>query len=202
MTKLSISGFTFSGFTLAELLIALAILGVIAMFTIPKLLMAQQNQQHIAQAKEAAAMFSGAFQQAKLAGLVTANTRPSDLTPYMNYVSLVTDGTATDAPPGGASHTCDASHACLKMATGGVLWLQDWPFGGTGPLYTIEASYDPDAINNTTDPADGPLKAVQFTLYYDGFITTRGKTKPNSCNVWDCTGLEPNSSLDPSWFSW
>jgi len=191
-----------TGFTLAELLIALAILGVIATFTIPKLLATQQHQQHIAQAKEVAGMFAGAFQQAKMAGTVTANTKPSDLTPYMNYVSLITDGTVIDAPPGGASHTCDATYKCLKMANGGVLWLQDWSFGGTGSLYTIEISYDPDPMNNTTDTADGPLKAVQFTLYYDGFITTRGKTKPNSCNVWDCTGMEPNSSLDPSWFNW
>lgn len=191
-----------TGFTLAELLIALAILGVIATFTIPKLLATQQHQQHIAQAKEVAGMFAGAFQQAKMAGTVTANTKPSDLTPYMNYVSLITDGTVIDAPPGGASHTCDATYKCLKMANGGVLWLQDWSFGGTGSLYTIEISYDPDPMNNTTDTADGPLKAVQFTLYYDGFITTRGKTKPNSCNVWDCTGMEPNSSLDPYWFNW
>lgn len=190
------------GFTLAELLIALAILGVIATFTIPKILVVQQHQQHIAQAKEVAAMFSGAFQQAKLAGLVTAATKPSDLTPYMNYVSLVTDGTVIDASPGGTYHTCDTTFKCLKMASGGMVWLQDWSFGGTSSLYTIEISYDPDPMNNTTDTADGPLKAVQFTLYYDGFITTRGKTKPNSCNVWDCTGMEPNSALDPSWFSW
>ena len=191
-----------NGFTLAELLISLAILGVIATFTIPKVLSAQQNQQHTAQAKEVAAMFAGAFQQAKLAGNVTANTKPSDLTQYMNYLSVVTDGTVVDAPPGGASHTCDATYKCLKMVNGGMLWLQDWSFSGTGSLYTIEVSYDPDASNNTTDPLDGPLKAVQFTLYYDGSITSRGKTKLHSCNIWDCTGMEPNSSLDPTWFNW
>jgi prepilin-type N-terminal cleavage/methylation domain-containing protein len=193
---------THSGFTLAELLITLAVLSVIAVFTIPKLLVSQQNQQHIAQAKEVAAMFSGAFQQAKMAGLVTASTKPSDLTPYMNYVSIVTDGTVVDTPPGGATHVCDTTYKCVKMASGGILWLQDWSFGGTSSLYTIEAAYDPNPMNNTTDPADGPLKAVQFTLYYDGFITTRGQTKPNTCNIWDCTGMAPNSSLDPSWFRW
>lgn len=45
-----------SGFTLAELLIALAILGVIAAFIIPKLLVAQQDQKRIAIFKETIAI--------------------------------------------------------------------------------------------------------------------------------------------------
>lgn len=43
---------TQSGFTLAELLIALTILGVIATFTIPKILTAQQASTYNAIAKE------------------------------------------------------------------------------------------------------------------------------------------------------
>ena len=49
------------GFTLAELLISLAILGVIATFTIPKILTSQQNSQKAAVTKEVIAMISGAF---------------------------------------------------------------------------------------------------------------------------------------------
>ncbi len=41
----------FKGFTLAELLMALAILGVIATFTIPKILGAQQSSSSNAKAK-------------------------------------------------------------------------------------------------------------------------------------------------------
>jgi prepilin-type N-terminal cleavage/methylation domain-containing protein len=48
----------YSGFTLAELLIALAILGVIATFTIPKLLQSQQNQQKQAVLKETISIVS------------------------------------------------------------------------------------------------------------------------------------------------
>jgi len=190
------------GFTLTEILIALAILGVIAVFAIPKLLVSSQNQQKIAQTKEVAAMVSGAFQTAKAAGIVNANTRPRDLTPYMNYVAVINDGTVVDAIPGVASNTCNASSFCLKLHNGGMLWFQNWQFGGTSSLYTIEMSYDPDFANNTTSTADGPLKAVQFTLYYDGYITSRANTKPHSCNIWDCTGLEPVSTADPSWFQW
>jgi prepilin-type N-terminal cleavage/methylation domain-containing protein len=191
-----------SGFTLAELLVALAILGIIVTFTIPKVLVTGQEQQKVAVAKEVAAMISGAFQQAKAAGIVSANTKPRDLTPYMNYVSVDTSGSLVDAIPGNASNTCNSTSLCLKLHNGGVLWFQNWQFGGTSSLYTIEMSYDPDGSQNTTSTADGPLKAVQFTLYYDGFLTTRGYTKPNSCNIWDCTGLQPNSTLDPSWFHW
>jgi prepilin-type N-terminal cleavage/methylation domain-containing protein len=189
------------GVTLAEVLIALAILAVIATFTIPKILATQQNQQHIAQAKEVAAMLVGALEQAKAAGVVNINTTPINLIPYMNYLSMVTDGTVMDSVPTGTYQACTASNPCLKMVNGGILWLQNWRFGGTSSLYTIEMIYDPDASNNTTDPTDGPLKAVQFTLYYDGFITTRGNMKPNTCNTFGCTN-QPNSSLDPSWFVW
>ena len=51
-----------SGFTLAELLIALAILGVIATFTIPKVLNSSSSSENSAIFKEAAGMVSGAMQ--------------------------------------------------------------------------------------------------------------------------------------------
>lgn len=50
------------GFTLAELLIALSILGVIATFTIPKVLQSQQNGKYNTMAKEAIATISQAYQ--------------------------------------------------------------------------------------------------------------------------------------------
>jgi prepilin-type N-terminal cleavage/methylation domain-containing protein len=52
------------GFTLAELLIALTILGEIAAFTIPKIISSQQNGQKRAVTKEMIAMFSAAYQLA------------------------------------------------------------------------------------------------------------------------------------------
>ena len=77
-----------SGFTLAELLIALAILGVIATFTIPKVLESGSTSQWNAMGKEVASMISGAHQQHKLQGLLSTNTLSGDLTQHMNYVAV------------------------------------------------------------------------------------------------------------------
>lgn len=88
------------GFTLAELLISLAILGEIATFTTPKVLSAQQNGANKAKAKVVAGMITGAYQQAQWAGIVTANTKPADLTPYMNYIKIDSSGTIIDNRPG------------------------------------------------------------------------------------------------------
>jgi prepilin-type N-terminal cleavage/methylation domain-containing protein len=71
------------GFTLAELLIALALLGIIASFTIPKVLESSTNAKYKAMAKEAAGMISGAYQNLKLANGLSANTTTCDLTQYM-----------------------------------------------------------------------------------------------------------------------
>lgn len=189
-----------SGFTLAELLVSLLILAEIATFTIPKVLSAQQNGLNKAQAKEVAAMIAGAYQQAQLTGVVSASTRPVDLTPYMNYVRLDTTGATIDSHPTAGSRVCDATTPCLRLHGGGVLWLFDRSFSSTANNYAIEFGFDPDGAYGGYS-TDGPSKAVQFTLYYNGFLTTRGQIKPSTCSGSFC-GLPYNTAFDPSWFSW
>ena len=72
------------GFTLAELLIALVILGVIATFTIPKVLSSQQSNQWKSQAKEVASMISGAYSVYQSENSASASTTTADLSPSMN----------------------------------------------------------------------------------------------------------------------
>ncbi len=189
------------GFTLAELLIALLILGEIATFTIPKIIAAQQNGANIAKAKEMAAMIAGAYQQAQLAGVITGSSKPSDLTPYMNYVSMDSSGTVIDSLPGGTGSVCNGTNPCIKLHNGGALWFQDvYNFGGTSSLNVIEFRFDPDISNNTSSTADGPLKAVQFTLYYNGALTTRGQVKSGTISSYGVYFL--STAYDPSWFRW
>ncbi len=191
---------THSGFTLAELLVSLLILAEIATFTIPKILSVQQNNSNKANAKDVAAMISGAYQQAQLAGIVNGNTRPSNLTPYMNYVAMITDGRTIDAYPGLTTRTCDATNPCISLHGGGLLWLQDmYRFGLTTDRQIIEFVFDPDGTYSGSS-ADSSGKSVQFSLYYTGRLTTRGKLTPNSCNNEWC-GLNPGPH-DPSWFNW
>jgi flagellar biosynthesis protein FlhA len=87
----------FGGFTLAELLIALAILGVIATFTIPKIINAQQNQSYIAATKEVCATMANAYQQYQWNNTIdTSVFTLEQLIPSINYVAQVTDNTPVD----------------------------------------------------------------------------------------------------------
>src|SRR5690349_7432884 len=97
-----------SGFTLAELLISLAILGVIATFTIPKILQAQQNQQYNAVAKEAAGTITQAYQAYKLAGGDSATMNAEAISTYFNYTKLDT-ASQIDLPNGAGAFTCSGA---------------------------------------------------------------------------------------------
>src|SRR5689334_18657534 len=104
------------GFTLAELLITLAILGIIAVFTIPKIVLNQQNNNYNARAKEDIAALSGAMQQLRASGTLSAGTKWSDIINYLNYVQLdSSSGNNIDAQYSSATYTCSAARNCLKM---------------------------------------------------------------------------------------
>ena len=108
-----------NGFTLAELLIALVILGLIATFTIPKVLQSQQNAQYKSSAKEVASMISGAYQ----AALSTGKNKiyVYDLTPYMNYVAVDTVSQFNDpetlgyGTPGQCGDAANWYPLCLRL---------------------------------------------------------------------------------------
>jgi prepilin-type N-terminal cleavage/methylation domain-containing protein len=154
------------GFTLAELLIALAILGVIATFTIPKVLNAAGSGQSTAIAKEAASMVSGSFSSYQLNNTLAAAVTAGALTQYMNYVSVDTSGNSYGFTGSGLCSTV-ASVACLKLHNGGVLEYNPTnTFGGTTTTNALVFNIDPDGA--------GPLTGATFIQYYNGRLTTGG----------------------------
>ena len=186
------------GFTLAELLIALAILGMIATFTIPKILNSQQNGQKKAAAKEVASMLSGAYSAYQLAQPASTGLKTKDLTPYMNYVRLETanqliDGTVTEG-----SLTCNSTSPCLALHNGGKLYFWDESFGGTSAAHAIAVTFDPDGAYSGSTTGSG--KGVEFVLYYNGRLGSYATVMPgtvNSAGPWTTC-----SSCDPDWFDW
>lgn len=137
------------GFTLAELLIALAILGVIATFTIPKILSSSQNGQNTAIFKEAVSMVSGAMQAEQLEdGVAITDTTAQDLADHMNYVSMASA----------------AGVITLTLHNGGELKYtaaEDWDATDDYIAFTI----DPDG-------ASGTKTATGIALYFNGRVTT------------------------------
>ncbi len=186
------------GFSLAELLITLAIMGILMAFTVPGILQAQgstQSSKYSSFSKDVAFMIMNAYEQYRQANTTVAtNTTPGALSAYMNFVSVDTSTTQlVDGHPGTAVIACSASAACLKLHNGGVLQLQAENFNGSTTLNTIQFRFDPDGTYT------GRQDSIQFELYYDGTLKTRGNAKTNSTH--SSATLSSNSSYDPAWFT-
>jgi prepilin-type N-terminal cleavage/methylation domain-containing protein len=184
------------GFTLAELLIALAILGEIATFTIPKIISSQQNGQKQAVTKELIAMVSGAYQQLSLKEGVTANTDFNDLLPYINYIAVDTTSIIDDYHTS-TFEDCSATD-CLKFANGAIVKYSPSTFGGTATTNAIYITIDPDGQYSGSTTGNG--KGIRIFLYYNGRITSNAYILPNTCNSSNCRN--PNLNADPPWFTW
>jgi len=190
------------GFTLAELLIALFIMGVLATFTIPKVITAQQNGRYKAVAKELAGTVSQAYQIYRLRNGDNPTMQISELTPYLNYIKVVTDSSLyVDGAPwdGGWIPACDGTQTCLKMHNGATLYYWDGDsFCSTQPT-AVAFRIDPDG------KGDGRVLAMDIFLYSNGKIRTNS-TIDNPTRVgWGgtgtCTGTYATGS-DPPWFNW
>ncbi len=198
---------TKQGFTLAELLIALAILGVIAAFTIPKLLSFQQSEKNNAIVKEAASTVAGAYQQYVRDNGVTVFGL-QQLMPYINYVKLNPNSSAiNDVQGASGTWNCNGNALCLKMASGAIIYgATTWDSYSTTPGGAMLFFVDPDGTQNdaTTDP-NAPGHSVRFYLYSTGRLSSFG-TLPASGTVsnWNGSVQYPNASpsADPPWFHW
>jgi prepilin-type N-terminal cleavage/methylation domain-containing protein len=174
------------GFTLAELLIALAILGVIATFTIPKILNSASSSQSTAIAKEAASMVSGSFSSYQLNNTLASGTTAGALTQYMNYVAVDTSSSSYGFTGSGLCSTT-ASVACLKLHNGGILEYNPTnTFNGTTTTNALYFNIDPDGA--------GSLTAASFVQYYNGRLTTGGAAASSAAS-----GGAVTITTDPSY---
>ncbi len=120
------------GFTLAELLIALALLGVIAAFTIPKVLQSSGSQEAQAKVREAVATLESAYYNKQIQGTLdtsaTANATPltdlyANLIGSLNTVANAPDDVAAAANgniPAGPFNGLSPAHPCA----GFLGWVQ------------------------------------------------------------------------------
>ena len=112
-----------TAFTLAELLIALAILGVIATFTIPKILSSSGKSQAITSVKSAYAKVDEAIVDTTANAQLIPENKATFLDNRLNYVKKVSD-----------------SDSVSYYLHSGVKVIVSWDFGGMG---TSQTSADP-----------------------------------------------------------
>lgn len=175
----------------------MAILGVIATFTIPKVLSAQQDAKSNAIAKEAIASIVHAYQLYGLENSPDASTKLKDtITPYLNYVRVDTSTVGAFDYPYGTQGDCDANNPCYYFANGAVIQLYNISFGATTPLNGVWFLIDPDG-SRINSPQGGGLEAM---LYFNGRVATWGTLFSGTDTGWG--PYSANTANDPVWFSW
>jgi prepilin-type N-terminal cleavage/methylation domain-containing protein len=201
------AGLYLKAFTLAELLIAIAILGILAAFAIPKILEAQSNAKYSAIIREDAAAIAGAYQVLiKQHGGNPSTITREDIAQFLNYTALLNSGETIDrpywpeVPYTGMGETCDVSSPCLKMHNGSLMKLY-----GYSTQTFCDASDNSSILEFYVDP-DGEassIAAIGIHLHPNGRITSRGtvngSVQMNGCSNY--TG-EPDRFNDNMDFTW
>jgi prepilin-type N-terminal cleavage/methylation domain-containing protein len=178
------------GFTLAELLVGLALLGTIGTYTIPKVLITQRYQSaNVAAVEIASSITANYHQKVNLEGRLASSITPNQLASNLNVIrfsSSYEDGTLD----GGMGYfwSCQSAvsvgQACVVLHNGGCLQiLQYGEVGYAGFIFL----FDPD--NN------GPMERVVFYLSANGRLSS-GSTKGF------LLGWGSSWESDPSWFHW
>lgn len=184
------------GFSLTELLISLLIIGQIAVFTIPKLLVSQQNQKYRAIAKETAGTLVNAYMVYRTKNTVSTSTHNKDVIPFINYIKYETSGSVDrDAGNGAGTFSCSASNPCLRMANGSVIWFYDYTFLSTTNGAAIAFMLDPDG------KVTGVSDSLWFYVYYNGLTRTEVDCL-NPTSLSDGYTCTPGANPNPAWFSW
>jgi len=179
------------GFTLAELLIALAILGVIATFTIPKIITSQANSRYNAATKEILSTVAAAYQQYISVNGASGSIGMAALTQYMNYTKP--DSTTTIDANSGTYACGGAGKACVAFHSGAYLFYNPGSyFSGTNTTNAVFFGVDPTGAADSTP-------GMVFLLTYPGKVFSAGDIDTTYTSS---TGTSNPGGTNASWFSW
>lgn len=189
-----------AGFTLAELLITLAILGVLATFAIPPMFTSSSSSsaaKYTSMARDTAYMVMTAYEKYRAANTtVASSTTLGALTQYMNYVARDTT-TTVDMQHTSTSVSCGAL-TCLKLHNGAMLFFGNTVyFNGTNSTNAITWLIDPDGVK-TDNTTNGPGKSLVLFLQYDGSVRVYSNL-PAPVTT-SSTTYSATTTQDPVWF--
>lgn len=196
------------GLTLSELLIGLAIIGMIAALTIPKIIQASQSQQLNANARDAMTLVSGAYADFETENAPATSTTFLDLLSYLTFSRNFYGQSAVtvDPPPNGTNITafgCSGS-TCTLTAAGSasavrlksgavVVFPRTISFSATTGNVALPFLVDPDGERT------GTANSVEFWLYVDGTIKSLGNLTASTVN--SAGTFSAIASGDPSYLN-
>lgn len=196
------------GFTLAELLIALAILGVIAVFSIPKILQSSRDSKLNAVARETASMLRDAYSFYRIDNYPYWNLLSVDATRFinkMNYVKIDTTTTAAQmqSPPTGESklEDCTATTPCLVLHSGAMIQYDTGQtFSAADPSPNVPSATGAIFFNIDPDGAGSAAGRYTVTMFYNGRVTT-GQAANDEGVTYNNNTITPQTA-DPSYFAY
>lgn len=163
------------GFTLSELLVSLAVLGLIAAFAVPKVLTSVGNSTLLANAKEALSTISGSYEalKADYDGMIPTTLGNNLTTGVPSKMSYAQIGTYTQ----GAFGTVDAFAAAaavaglnsVRFANNAIVTFDTRDTFVAGALGTIGRT-----VYNVDPDGTGPNKGFTVILGYDGRVFIPG----------------------------
>lgn len=163
------------GFTLSELLVSLAVLGLIAAFAVPKVLTSVGNSTLLANAKEALSTISGAYEalKADYNGMIPTTLGNNLTTGVPSKMSYAQIGTYTQGAlgivDGFTAAVAAAGVNSVRFANNAIVTFD------TGDIFTAAALTDIGRTVYNVDPdGTGPNKGFTVILGYDGRVFIPG----------------------------
>jgi type II secretory pathway pseudopilin PulG len=184
------------GYSLAELIIAMAVLGLVAAMVVPSILANVGTQQNQTLANDAKLLVSGAFADYELATLNVPSSfalpQLETYLPFAKNLSAAGENVLIDCPPQGtalplgctgtaprtASLTAaNPAYTVLRLKSGALLvYPKTWTFAGTSTLNALPFVVDPNGKQNQGSDS------VEYWLYTNGTVLTRQTLTSNTVN--------------------